>query len=453
MNNNEQKIDNTIEWILVGMIDPNPFQPRTEFIDDSLDELADSIKQYGILQPLTVSRITQNDGTLRYELVAGERRLRASKLAGLERVPAIVRLNDDSKTKLELAIIENLQREDLNPVDRATAFMQLATEFNLSHTDIGKRMGKSREYVSNSLRLLALPKIILDALRAKKISEGHTRPLLMLADKPDQQTTLFQDIVNYKLSVRAAEARARKDAQEKVRKEHLKTDSKILNLEQKLSDTLQARVAIESSLSGIGGRLVINYTDPNQLAEILQMVGTANGDTDLLQSAHSMKTPDISEMDNSSLHSGFAFNTGFVNDTETSTMFDDVTVDEPVISNQKPHSFGFDIAFNEQKSALPEVSVLEIPSSQTYVQYSASETMLYKQSEIIDPVAQAIPVHTRLDTIGDLEQTELQADLSADADLDILEHSNISETELDTMYVAPQKTQNNQSIYDSLFNI
>jgi ParB family transcriptional regulator, chromosome partitioning protein len=151
----------SIFWVEVEKIVPNPFQPRREFDEQKLQELAESVRMYGILQPLTVTRneIQREDGTFytEYELIAGERRLRASKLAGLSQVPVIIREGEDSEQeKLELAIIENLQREDLNAVDRALAFRQLADVFGLSHTQVAKKVGRSREYVSNSIRLLAL---------------------------------------------------------------------------------------------------------------------------------------------------------------------------------------------------------------------------------------------------------------------------------------------------------
>src|SRR3989344_5931779 len=155
-----------IFWIKVEKIKPNPFQPRKEFDEHKLRDLADSIKQYGILQPLVVTRreIEKPEGGLavEYELIAGERRLRASKIAGLLQVPVLIRIGneggeEEARTKLELAIIENLQREDLNPVDRAKAFDRLATEFGFKHTQIAQKIGKSREYVSNTIRILALP--------------------------------------------------------------------------------------------------------------------------------------------------------------------------------------------------------------------------------------------------------------------------------------------------------
>lgn len=193
----EQPYSNSIFWIEVGKIKPNPFQPRKEFDERALASLADSIRQYGVLQPLVVTRteVERPDGGLatEYELIAGERRLRASRLAGLGQVPAVIRTGDQSsKLKLELAIIENLQREDLNPIDRAEAFQKLSLEFKYKHTEIAKKIGMSREYVANSIRILALPQYILDALRAKQITEGHTRPLLMLGDRPAEQETLFK---------------------------------------------------------------------------------------------------------------------------------------------------------------------------------------------------------------------------------------------------------------------
>jgi ParB family chromosome partitioning protein len=196
-----QFYNDSVFWIDVEKIHPNPFQPRREFDEAQLQSLADSIRQYGVLQALVVTRkeVPKEDGGLavEYELIAGERRLRASKLAGLTQVPALIKVGDEENDlmKLELAIIENIQREDLNPVDRSRAFQRLIDEFGFKHVDIAKKVGKSREYVSNSVRLLALPPEILDALSVGKISEGHSRPLLMLIDKPEEQNTLFKEII------------------------------------------------------------------------------------------------------------------------------------------------------------------------------------------------------------------------------------------------------------------
>ena len=152
-------------------------------------------------------------------MIAGERRLRASKLAGLAQVPVIIREGEQSEQeKLELAIIENLQREDLNAVDRALAFRQLADVFGLSHTQVAQKVGRSREYVSNTIRLLALPDYMLNSLRLGDMSEGHARTLLMLNDRPEEQDTVFREILLKKLLVREVERIARGIASEKIRK-------------------------------------------------------------------------------------------------------------------------------------------------------------------------------------------------------------------------------------------
>ena len=162
---------NSIFWIDADKIKPNPYQPRKDFDENRLRDLAESIKQYGVLQPLTVSRmeVQKEDGGFmtEYELIAGERRLRAAKIAGVTQVPAIIREGDTGMMKLELAIIENLQREDLNVVDRARAFFQLVNEFKFTHNEVAQKMGRSREFVSNSLRILTLPEEIIAKTRNK----------------------------------------------------------------------------------------------------------------------------------------------------------------------------------------------------------------------------------------------------------------------------------------------
>ncbi len=269
-----QQYHNSIFWVETEKIKPNPYQPRKEFEPRALQDLADSIRQYGVLQPLVVTRNEiENDQGLfvEYELIAGERRLRASKLAGIPQVPVIIRAGHDSdKEKLELAIIENLQREDLNPIDRAHAFQKLAEEFKLTHGEIGKKMGKSREYVSNTLRLLSLPEEIRQALAEKKIAEGHTRPLMMLADRPAEQLTLFKEMVIKKLSVRESERIARSIAVEKTRKKDLDADPQLVQYQEKLAESLGTRVHIEKK--DVGGKIVIDYFSPNDLETILELL-------------------------------------------------------------------------------------------------------------------------------------------------------------------------------------
>ncbi len=258
----------------VEKIVPNPFQPRREFDEQKLKELAESVQMYGILQPLTVTRneIQREDGTFytEYELIAGERRLRASKLAGLSQVPVIIREGEDSEQeKLELAIIENLQREDLNAVDRALAFKQLAETFGMSHTMVAKKVGRSREYVSNSIRLLALPDYMLNSLRNGDMAEGHARTLLMLNDRPEEQDVLFREILLKKLSVREVERIARKIATDKVRKKNPQDfDTELIEIEKKFTETLGTRVQIQKT--DYGGRLTIDYFSMEDLEEMLK---------------------------------------------------------------------------------------------------------------------------------------------------------------------------------------
>jgi ParB family chromosome partitioning protein len=270
----------SIFWIDVEKVKPNPYQPRREFDDARLKDLAESIRMYGILQPLVVTRreVEKPDGGLvsEYELISGERRLRASKLAGLSQVPALIRSGqEDARVKLELAIIENLQREDLNAVDRARAFDRLLKEFGFKHAQIAAKVGKSREYVSNTLRILSLPEEILNALSEGKITDGHTRPLLMLVDRKEEQMTLFKEIVYKKMTVREAEAVARKIAFDRVRKKERAFDPEMVEIEEKFKETLGTRVHIERKENG--GKLTIDFFSADDLRDILERVTAAGG--------------------------------------------------------------------------------------------------------------------------------------------------------------------------------
>lgn len=269
--------NDSIFWVDVDKIKPNPFQPRREFDQAQLESLADSIRQYGVLQALVVTRkeIQKEDGGLgvEYELIAGERRLRASKLVGLAQVPVLIKTGDETDLmKLELAIIENIQREDLNSVDRARAFERLANEFKFKHSDIAKKVGKSREYVTNTIRLLTLPPEMLQALAEGKISEGHTRPILMLIDRPEEQYTLFKEIMYKKMTVREAEMISRKIAFDKARKKELAADPELVELEGKISESLGTRVAIERKENG--GKLTIDFFSNDDLRMILGLINS-----------------------------------------------------------------------------------------------------------------------------------------------------------------------------------
>ena len=267
--------NNAIFWIEVDKIKPNPYQPRREFDQVALQALADSIRQYGVLQALVVTRkeVIKEDGgiAVEYELIAGERRLRASRLAGVREVPCLIKTGEDNDLlKLELAIIENVQREDLNAVDRARAFKRLNDEFGFKHGEIAKKVGKSREYVTNTLRLLMLPEFILNALSESKITEGHTRPLMMLTDRPQEQETLFKEITFKKLTVREAEQIARKIALDRVRKKDYHVDPELIEMEEKLASTLGTRVHIQRRDNG--GQVSIDFFSNEDLQTIIDLL-------------------------------------------------------------------------------------------------------------------------------------------------------------------------------------
>lgn len=266
----EPRRSSSIFFIELDRIKPNSMQPRTEFDEGRLSELAESIRQYGVLQPLVVLRqekATPTGVVAEYELIAGERRLRAARLAGLREVPVIIRQESADKIKLELALVENVQREDLNVVDRAQAFRRLNEEFGLGHRDIGARIGKSREYVSNSLRLLSLPSEVQASLRDGRITESHARLLLTLQSQPQEQKTLMDDIIFRGLNVRETE-RLAKELTAGVKKEIKNLDPETKTLEEKLAAALGARVYISKNESG--GRVSIEFFSPEELRAFVE---------------------------------------------------------------------------------------------------------------------------------------------------------------------------------------
>ena len=269
--------NDSIFWVELYKIVPNPYQPRREFDEQKLKELSESIRMYGLLQPITVTRkeISLPDGAFRteYELIAGERRLRAAKLAGLSQIPVIIRTGEESDLmKLELAIIENLQREDLNPIDRAGAFHQLAEQFKLSHSQVAVKVGRSREFVSNTIRLLQLPPHMLEAVQKGEMTEGHGRALLMLSGREEEMETLFREILLKKLSVREVERISRKIAVDRVRKKEYMFDPELIEMEKQFTESLGTRVQIEQK--DFGGKLVIDFFSPDDLRKILALVIT-----------------------------------------------------------------------------------------------------------------------------------------------------------------------------------
>ena len=205
---------------------------------------------------------------------------------------------DDGRVKLELAIIENLQREDLNPVDRARSFERMAKEFGLKQAEIGVKVGKSREYVSNSMRILMLPEIMIVALENGQISEGHTRPLLMLASRPDEQLVLFKEIMAKKLTVREAESLSRRVAVEKIRNKEKYLDPAIIEMERTFTESLGTRVRIEKGKEG--GTVTIDFFSPDDLRAMLERLMNVQ---QALKSAAPVETSPISapQLDNVAL--------------------------------------------------------------------------------------------------------------------------------------------------------
>ena len=216
----ERKIKEAVFLIEVDKIRPNPFQPRKVVHDDSLFELAQSIRKFGILQPLVVQKkeIVKEDGIeVYYELIAGHRRLEAAKMIGLERVPALIKDLNQKKEQLEIAVIENLQRENLSPIEVARAFARLIDEFGMTQREIALRIGKSRQAIANALRLLQLPEEAQKALEEKKISETHARILLSLENEEDQKF-LLEKIIEGNLTTRQAQLLAQKLIKKEVEK-------------------------------------------------------------------------------------------------------------------------------------------------------------------------------------------------------------------------------------------
>ncbi len=258
----------SIFLIEIDNISPNSEQPRTEFNEDELKGLASSIRTYGILQPLLVRKIEEDVPSGRkvsYELIAGERRLRASKLVGLSHVPAIIR-GVRPQEKLELSLVENLQRNNLNPIEEALAYQRLQDEYNFSQQEIADRMGKSRPVVANALRMLRLPRVIQDAVREGKISFGHTRPLLSL-ENPDQQLSVFQEIVEKNLPVHAVENKVREMLAPlgKVSK-RAQADPQLKELEHKIKTALvSSRVALRADNDK--ARLAIIFPSREELVQ------------------------------------------------------------------------------------------------------------------------------------------------------------------------------------------
>ena len=254
--------------VKITMVEPNREQPRKNFDEDALQELADSIKQFGLLQPILVQ-----DRKTYYEIIAGERRWRAAKLAGLKEVPVIIRDYTEQEI-VEISLIENIQREDLNPIEEALAYKKLLTEFNLKQDEVAERVSKSRTAVTNSMRLLKLCDEVQQMIIDDMISTGHARALISIED-PEQQYIIAQKVFDEKLSVRDVEKLVKNlNKPEKPKKEVVEDKSLSIiyqNLEEKLKQTLGTKVAISSKGNGAGKIEIEFYThdDLDRITDLL----------------------------------------------------------------------------------------------------------------------------------------------------------------------------------------
>lgn len=253
---------NSIQEIDIIKIIPNPHQPRNNFDQEKLEDLAASIKEHGIIQPITVSF---KEG--QFEIIAGERRFEAAKLAGLKTVPVIVKEVSEQQ-KLELAIIENIQRHDLNPVEEAKSYLKLAQDFDLNQEEIASKVGKSRSVVANKIRLLKLPVEIQKALMEGKINEGHAKAILAI-ENPEKQRALFELILKNGMNVRQTEEKT-KEVSVKTHKRILNIDPEIKEIEDQLSNFLGTKVKISKSKEG--GRIIVDYYSKEELSGLLQKI-------------------------------------------------------------------------------------------------------------------------------------------------------------------------------------
>jgi ParB family chromosome partitioning protein len=255
-------------YVPASKVVPNPRQPRYRLRDEDLADLANSIREHGILQPLIVTQDELND---RYILIAGERRLRAARIVNLDSVPVIIRQATDQQ-RLELALIENIQRADLTPLETAEAFQQLNDEFHLSHEEIAHQVGKSRVTVTNNIRLLKLPETVREKLAEGLVSEGHARALLGL-NSPQAQVAALQTILKQDLTVRQTEELVRKLIGEKPSAKLQPPPSpEILELERRLQSKLGTKVSLHHGKAG--GSLVIRYYSDEELNTLINQILT-----------------------------------------------------------------------------------------------------------------------------------------------------------------------------------
>jgi len=262
----EEPTENGLTQVAVERITPNPSQPRTEFDPAELESLAESIRVHGVLQPLV---LTTSPGSENYTLIAGERRWRAAQMAGLSFVPAIVRPVGEQE-RLEIALVENIQRTNLGPLELAEAYHRLQEEFSLQHDEIAARVGKSRSTITNTLRLLDLCDEVKQALRDGKISEGHARALLGL-NHPQAQRAALETVINLEMSVRRAEELVRMlNGERPVRRAKAERPAEISAIEDRLRGYLGTRVALRHGKKG--GSLTIYYFSDEELEALMSRI-------------------------------------------------------------------------------------------------------------------------------------------------------------------------------------
>jgi ParB family chromosome partitioning protein len=258
--------------ILISQIQANPFQPRTDFDDEALNELSESIRMHGVIQPITVRKMGYDS----YQIISGERRTRASILAGLSKIPAYVRVANDQEM-LEWALIENIQREELNPIEVAFSYKRLIDECNLKQEELAERVGKNRTTVNNFLRLLKLPDTIQVALKEGKITMGHARAIINI-DDPKKQVWMLEQMLSEELSVREVEGMVR-DTQEQEKKKKSGTSTAVKSKSQELTayqnllaDKLNLPISIKSDERGRGA-IKITFRSQSELEGLLEMIG------------------------------------------------------------------------------------------------------------------------------------------------------------------------------------
>jgi ParB family chromosome partitioning protein len=261
----DQARSNEILELDIKTITPNDYQPRKAFDDKALSELVASIKEKGVIQPVIVRRISDKS----YQLIAGERRWRASKAAGLEKIPVIIK-DAAPEEALELALIENIQREDLNPLETAEAFHRLIIDFNLTHEDLSRKVGKDRATVTNYLRILKLPSEVKRWIAEGSLSIGHAKALLQI-DDPQAQTAAAKKIIKNGLSVREAEALSKKTSTSRPKPKTAK-DPQIASLEEKLIQSLGTKVRLIHKNTKKSGKIEIEYYSLEELDRLLEIL-------------------------------------------------------------------------------------------------------------------------------------------------------------------------------------